>query len=191
VLAVQGDFAAHERALAGLVATRQIRTLGDLTAGQGVSGLVLPGGESTTMIRLLGEGGLWDEIRRLGEAGLPLFGTCAGAILLSREVEGPAQPSLGLLDATIRRNAYGRQAESFEEDLPCPFLGGTLRVVCIRAPRFERVGPGVETLLARGPEPLWLRQGRIWAATFHPELDPEGGVHRAFVEMVHSCHGTR
>jgi 5'-phosphate synthase pdxT subunit len=199
VLAVQGDFQAHLEVLRGRADAWPVRTVPDLRRDGGVEGLVLPGGESTTMIRLLRLSGLWDELLALGRGGIPLFGTCAGAILLAREVEGvpegasPAtgpgtpggQASLGLLDARIRRNAYGRQVDSFETTVDAPLLpGGPLPVVCIRAPRFLSVGAGVEVLAALDGAPIWVRQGPIWAATFHPELSGDPRVHEAFVLQV-------
>jgi 5'-phosphate synthase pdxT subunit len=127
----------------------------------------------------------WFE-RLLGfhRQGGALFGTCAGAILLSREVRGPEQPSLGVLDAVIERNAYGRQRESFEERLMLPTLGGSIDAVFIRAPRFRSLGPGVEVLACFGDDAVLVRQERVLAATFHPELAAEDRLHRYFLEMI-------
>lgn len=186
ILALQGDFAAHGRTLEDLCETRLVTTALDLERDGGIDGLILPGGESTTQIRLLRLSGLWERLARLGAEGLPMFGTCAGAILLAREVEGqagrPRQESLGLLDVSIRRNAYGRQVDSFETEVPSLLdPDRPLSVVCIRAPRFTRLGGGVEVLCALGDEPLLVRQARLWAATFHPELGADRRVHEAFV----------
>jgi pyridoxal 5'-phosphate synthase pdxT subunit len=174
VLALQGDFAAHLRALrdAGGSA-REVRRVADLA---GLAGLVIPGGESTALLRLM-EGDPWFEaIRAFHRDGGVLFGTCAGAILLARDVR-PAQKSLGLLDATVVRNAYGRQADSFETEVEAPALGGRIAAVFIRAPRFDHLGAEVEVLAARGDEPVLLRQGHVLAATFHPELTRSHAVH--------------
>lgn len=188
VLAVQGDFQAHIDALSGRANAWPVRSPEDLERHGGIDGLVLPGGESTTMLRLLRLGGLWEPLGEMGRRGLPMFGTCAGAILLARKVVGPpggTQESLGILNATVLRNAYGRQAESFETEVTCNlFPGVPLPVVCIRAPRFLEVGPEVEVLAAREGEPLWVRQGPVWAATFHPELTGDPRVHEAFVADV-------
>lgn len=189
VVAAQGDFQAHLAALAGRAEAWPVRTPEDLERHGGVEGVVLPGGESTTMIRLLQLSGLWGALDRLGERGVPIFGTCAGAILLAREVEGaPSQDSLGLLDVRIRRNAYGRQVDSFETTADSPlFPGEPLAVVCIRAPRIVATGPDVEVLAELRGDPIWVRQGRIWAATFHPELTGDARPHQAFVDGVRSA----
>ena len=183
VVATQGGFAAHIAMLEGRAAATEVRIPADL---EGLAGVILPGGESTTMIRLLKLDGLWDALIEAGRQGLPIFGTCAGAILLSRQAlrnERP-QESMGLLNATIRRNAYGSQVESFETELDSPLFDRPLPVVCIRAPRFLEVGEGVEVLLEREGEPLWVRQGSIWAATFHPELTGDPRVHQAFLDSL-------
>lgn len=195
VLALQGAFRAHVDRLRALdvpgglnvVEARLPRDLDD------VDGLVMPGGESTTMSNLLTSSGLFDEIEsRLGE-GWPVFGTCAGLILLAREVlEGrPDQRSFGALDVTVRRNGYGRQLDSFEADLDVsamadghadPFHG-----VFIRAPRIERSAVSVEVLASHQNDPVLVRQGHVMAAAFHPELTPDGRLHAAFVELVRSA----
>lgn len=178
VLALQGDYAAHGRALREVgAAVREVRRPGEL---EGLRGLVIPGGESTALLRLMsgeetGLEGWFEAIRRLHARGGMLLGTCAGAILLAREVR-PRQPSLGLLDVTIRRNAYGRQVDSFESQVEAPALGGSLPAVFIRAPRFELLGQ-VEVLGTQGEEPVLVQQGRVLAATFHPELTPSRAVH--------------
>jgi 5'-phosphate synthase pdxT subunit len=167
VLALQGDFAAHAAALGG---AREVRTAADVDA---CDVLVLPGGESTTLLRLLAGSGIEDAVRRLHARGGVLFGTCAGAILLARRVSNPAQPSWGLLDADVQRNAYGRQRESFEAVLTPPHPA-----VFIRAPRFTRLGPGVEVLARLGDDPVLVREGRVFAATYHPEMTDDRSVHR-------------
>jgi 5'-phosphate synthase pdxT subunit len=185
VLALQGDFAAHAQALGRLgVEVREIRKPEALAA---VDGLVIPGGESTTLWKLMGEA-FPDALRGFHAAGKPIYGTCAGLILLAREVVSPRQPSLGLIDATVERNAYGRQRESFEThaearfgDTPAP-----LRMVFIRAPRILRVGPGVTTLAIYRGEPVLAREGQVLASTFHPELTDDLAVHRYFRDMVHA-----
>jgi 5'-phosphate synthase pdxT subunit len=177
VLALQGDFAAHVRAFAAIdVRAAEVRRVRELDA---LDGLVLPGGESTALLRLM-DGEDWlPALARFHARGGALLGTCAGAILLAREVR-PAQPSVGVLDVTIARNAYGRQSQSFTADLG----GGHGRGVFIRAPRFVRVGPGVEVLAPWDGEPVLVRQGRVLAATFHPELTGETGLHRMFTALA-------
>jgi 5'-phosphate synthase pdxT subunit len=176
VLAIQGDFAAHARALPGGAA--EVRTA---SAVDGLDLLVLPGGESTTMLRLLEGSGIEEAVRRLVARGGVVFGTCAGAILLARRVTGPAQPSWDLLDVDIERNAYGRQVDSFEAVLEPGYRG-----VFIRAPRIRRTGPGVEVLARREGEPVFVRQGTVFAATFHPELSGDDRIHR----LVAAAAGT-
>jgi 5'-phosphate synthase pdxT subunit len=181
VLALQGDFAAHAGALrrVGAEAVEVRRT----SALDGLDGLVLPGGESTTLLRLMEDEPWFEAIRAFHERGGALFATCAGAILLAREVRGPSQPSLGLLDAAVRRNAYGRQIDSFECSLAVEGWGEPLRAVFIRAPRFEEMGRGVEVLARRGGEPVLLLQGRVLAATFHPELTEDERLQRRFLDL--------
>lgn len=175
VLALQGDFAAHAGVLRALgAAVREVRRSAEL---DGLRGLVLPGGESTALLRLMAGEPWLDGLRRFHDAGGALLGTCAGAILLAREVD-PPQPSLGLLDAAVARNAYGRQAESFEAALEAPAFGGSLRGVFIRAPRFQAIGPGVEVLARLQDAPVLVRQGRVLAATFHPEIAGDDRLHR-------------
>ena len=175
VLALQGDFAAHRRALRELdVPVREVRRVGELP---GLAGLVIPGGESTTLLNLMREEPWFEAVRRFHDEGGVLLGTCAGAILLAREVR-PRQESLGLLDAVVERNAYGRQVDSFEARVEAPALGGTVDGVFIRAPRFRAVGPEVEVLARYEGEPVLVRQGRVLAATFHPELTGSRTLHR-------------
>ena len=182
VLALQGDFAAHLAALRGLgleaVEVRRCRQI------EGLSGLVLPGGESTTLLNLMSDEPWFETLRGFHGEGGALFGTCAGAILLAREVRGSSQRSLGLLDAAIERNAYGRQVDSFEATLEAPLLGAGLPAVFIRAPRLVALGPEVEVLAWHGEEPVLVRQGRLLAATFHPEIAGESRLHRLFADLA-------
>jgi pyridoxal 5'-phosphate synthase pdxT subunit len=180
VLALQGDFAAHAAALGSAGAdVREVRHVGEL---EGLAGLVIPGGESTTLLNLMGDEPWFEALKALHTAGGALFGTCAGAIVLAREVR-PAQPSLGLLDVVVERNAFGRQAESFEMRIETAGVGPT-EAVFIRAPRIRWVGPGVQTLASIDGEPVCVRSGRVLAATFHPELTGSSALHRLFVGMV-------
>ncbi|MET0553130.1 MAG: pyridoxal 5'-phosphate synthase glutaminase subunit PdxT [Vicinamibacteria bacterium] len=178
VLALQGGFEAHLAALARAgTGGRPVRRVAELA---GLGALVMPGGESTTLLNLMADEPWFDALRAFHARGGALFGTCAGAILLGREVRGPSQPSLGLLDAVVERNAYGRQADSFEATLDAPALGGAASGVFIRAPRFLSLGSGVEVLARHRGEPVLVREGRVWAATFHPELTPDATIHIAF-----------
>jgi len=186
VLALQGDYEAHARALAAYgIAAHQARTVADL---DGIDGLVLPGGESTTMLKLMEGTGLADRVRELAAAGTPLLATCAGVILLAREVGNPPQPSLGILDVKVERNAYGRQAESTVTMLTvedAAALGDSpLEGVFIRAPRIVAPGPAVEVLARRSADPVLVRQGRVLAATFHPELSARSAVIGLFAAMT-------
>ncbi|MBI5835368.1 MAG: pyridoxal 5'-phosphate synthase glutaminase subunit PdxT [Armatimonadetes bacterium] len=176
VLGLQGDFQEHLETLARLgVEGRNVRTPEQVSA---CDALILPGGESTTIGKLMLRFGVDQAIRDLHAAGKPIFGTCAGAILLSTTVVEGNVHNLGLLDATICRNAYGRQTDSFETDLDIPVLGDEpLRAVFIRAPRFEALGDHVEVLASVDGEPVLVRQGNVLAATFHPELTTDGRVH--------------
>ena len=181
VLALQGDYEAHSRAFAGAGArTVLVRKPEEL---KGLDGLVLPGGESTTMLKFLEKHGFFDT---LGEfvTGTPTFATCAGCILVAREVLSPKQRSLGVLDATVERNAYGRQIDSTILTLPTALPGGPLEMVFIRAPRITRVGPGVKVLAQRDGFPALVRQGKLLAATFHPEMTSDTRVQQLFLEMV-------
>jgi pyridoxal 5'-phosphate synthase pdxT subunit len=181
VLAIQGDYAAHAEALkeAG-AAPVEVRTPQELT---GLDGLILPGGESTTVLRFLEKGGFFEALKEFG-AKTPVFGTCAGAILLAREVVHPVQPSLGLLDARVERNAYGRQIDSSILTTQTELPGGPLEMVFIRAPRLSEIGEDVEVLARREDYPVLVRQGKILAATFHPELSEDRRVHALFVRLV-------
>ncbi|MGH9399414.1 MAG: pyridoxal 5'-phosphate synthase glutaminase subunit PdxT [Thermoanaerobaculia bacterium] len=175
VLALQGDFEAHRRKLSEMgIDSFEARRPEEI---ESASGLVLPGGESTTLWKFF-EWAPWEQaIRRLAQSGRPVLGTCAGAILLARGVTNPERKGLGLLDITIERNAYGRQTDSFAADVDAPALGAALPAIFIRAPRIRRVGPEVETLATRAGEPVLVRQGNVFAATFHPELTADTRVH--------------
>jgi 5'-phosphate synthase pdxT subunit len=181
VLAIQGDYAAHAEALTESGATPiDVRKPEELA---GLDGLILPGGESTTMLRFLPKYHFFEALQEYcGHH--PVFGTCAGAILLAREVRNPAQRSLGLLDAIVERNAYGRQIDSAILTAETALPGGPLEMVFIRAPRIVETGAGVEVLAARDELPTLVRQGRVMAATFHPELSVDRRVHRLFVQIV-------
>ena len=181
ILALQGDFEAHRKAVerAGGSAI-EVRTLADLAQ---CDGLIIPGGESTTMLKLLDEEGLTESLRRFAEH-KPIYGSCAGAILLAREVTHPAQPSLDLMDIGVERNAYGRQIDSTILTEPTSLPGEPLEMVFIRAPRIVKTGPSVEILARRDGFPVLVRQGNLMAATFHPELSSDRRVHRLFVEAA-------
>ena len=180
VLAIQGDYAAHARALRESGAEpREIRNPHELTE---IDGLVLPGGESTTMLKFLKRG--FFQVLEEFCSEKPVFGTCAGAILLAREVRNPPQQSLGVLDAVVERNAYGRQIDSTILTAETAIPGGPLEMVFIRAPRIAAIGPEVEALAYRDGAPSLVRQGTVMAATFHPELSADRRVHRMFVELV-------
>ena len=191
VLAIQGDYAAHAEALteAGAIPSlvknpEDLRLDGQSRPeGQSLDGLILPGGESTTMLKFLERRGLFESLKAF-TAARPVFGTCAGAILLAREVRHPAQRSLGALDAVVERNAYGRQIDSTILVEPTSIPGGPLEMVFIRAPRIAETGADVEVLARRQGFPVLVRQGKLLAATFHPELSHDRRVHRLFVETV-------
>jgi 5'-phosphate synthase pdxT subunit len=176
VLALQGDFEAHRKALAEAgVESFEAKRPRDLAHA---SGLVIPGGESTTLWKFF-EAEPWEEaFAAFACSGRPILGTCAGAIVLARDVSNPPQRGLGLIDIGVERNAYGRQADSFIADVTAPALGGPLSAVFIRAPRIRRVGSGVEVLATHGGEPVLVRQGNVSAATFHPELTSDRRLHR-------------
>jgi len=178
VLALQGDFDAHRKRLeelgADVVLVKKPEQLDE------IDGLVIPGGESSTFLKLLGEAG-FEKLKQFVRV-KPTFGTCAGAILLAQEVENPRQGGLGALDIGIRRNAYGRQVDSsIREGL---FRGTPTEMVFIRAPKIERLGPEVEVLATEGNDPVAVRQGSAMAATFHPELSEDSRVHQAFLDLV-------
>mgnify|MGYP005847907257 FL=1 len=185
VLALQGAFVEHEQVLRGLGAeVREVRLPHQL---QDLDGLIIPGGESTTIGKLATEYGLVEPIREMARAGVPIWGTCAGMIILAKEVTGHEQPLVGVMDIVVRRNAFGRQVDSFVEDLQVPAFGEGARPfpgVFIRAPLIESVGPAVE-VLARLPEGgiVAARQGNLLATAFHPELTGDPRFHRYFLAM--------
>jgi 5'-phosphate synthase pdxT subunit len=181
VLALQGAFDVHAKRLAALGATTVlVRKPEEL---EGLDGLVLPGGESTTFLKNLERAGFFELLNAFVHA-KPVFGTCAGCILLAHEVLNPAQRSFAVLDVTVERNAYGRQNDSviLYEETALP--GGPLEMVFIRAPRIAKTGAGVTTLAMRNGDPTLVRQGRLLAATFHPELTEDMRVHQYFLDMV-------
>ena len=175
VLALQGDFEAHRRKLGELgIASFEVKRPEEL---EDAAGLVIPGGESTTLWKFF-EWAPWEEaLRAFAASGRPILGTCAGAIVLAKDVTNPDREGLALLDIGVERNAYGRQVDSFVGEVEAPELGGKLPAVFIRAPRIRRVGPGVTTLATRQGEPVLVRAGNVFAATFHPELTEDTRVH--------------
>ncbi|HEV3306481.1 MAG TPA: pyridoxal 5'-phosphate synthase glutaminase subunit PdxT [Candidatus Sulfotelmatobacter sp.] len=178
VLALQGDFDAHRRRLEELGA--EVVLVKKPEQLDGIDGLVIPGGESGTFLKLLGEEG-FEKLKQFVRL-KPTFGTCAGAILLAAEVDNPKQAGLGAIDIGIRRNAYGRQVDSSIRE--GKFGAGPLEMVFIRAPKISRVGPGVEVIATEGTDPVAVRQGRAMAATFHPELSEDNRIHQAFLDLV-------
>ena len=184
VLALQGDVREHVRALAA----DDVEAFGVRRASEldGLDGLVLPGGESTTIAKLARHFEILEPLRERIRRGLPTFGTCAGMILLAdRIVDGTAdQETIGGLDVTVRRNAFGRQVDSFEADLDMVGVDGPVHAVFIRAPWVESVGDGVDVLARVGEHPVAIRQGHLMATSFHPEIDGDGRVHGAFVDLV-------
>ncbi len=187
MLAVQGDYAAHAAALRRAAAEGGqpltlvlVRKPSEL---EGIDGLVIPGGESTTFLKFLERDGFLAALRTFARS-RPTFGTCAGSILLAGEVLHPAQPSLAVLDATVERNAYGRQNDSAILHADTELGGPPLEMVFIRAPRFARVGPGVRVLASREGSPALIEQRHLLAATFHPELSQDTRVHRYFLDKV-------
>ena len=188
VLALQGDFDAHRRRLeelgAEVVLVKKPEQLDQ------IDGLVIPGGESGTFLKLLGEAG-FEKLKQFVRL-KPTFGTCAGAILLATDVDNPKQAGLGAIDIGIRRNAYGRQIDSSIRQgqfIPEKLAGSPLEMVFIRAPKIERVGPAVEVIATEGKDnaPVAVRQGSVMAATFHPELSDDTRVHQAFLDLIASC----
>jgi pyridoxal 5'-phosphate synthase pdxT subunit len=185
ILALQGAYEAHAKTLATLgVTTKLIRTPAEL---EGIDGLIIPGGESTTMLKFL-ERNLFLDTLTTFVRDTPTFGTCAGAILLAKDVQRPTQTSLGALDITIERNAYGRQIDSTILSAPTTLPGGPLEMVFIRAPRITHTGPSVETLATRDGFPVLVREGNLLAATFHPELSHDTRVHQLFLNLIHEDH---
>jgi 5'-phosphate synthase pdxT subunit len=180
VLALQGDFEAHRRAIerAGARAV-EVRSADQLAQ---CDGLIIPGGESTTMLKLLDIEKLTGPVRKFGES-KPIYGTCAGAILLAREVTHPAQASLDLMDIAVERNGYGRQIDSRIAKVPVND-GGEFEAVFIRAPIIRKVGAGARVLASYEGAPVWVEQGRHMVTTFHPELTDDPRIHRRFVEKL-------
>jgi 5'-phosphate synthase pdxT subunit len=186
VLAIQGDYEAHGRMLERLgVEPVYVRTPADLA---GLRGLIIPGGESTTHMKILSEEGLLEALRKYSADGGAFFGTCAGAILLAREVRNPDQASLGFLDISVLRNGYGRQLASDVHLGQSKLKDAPLEMVFIRAPIIESVGPGVKVLAEDAGHPVLVEQGRILAATFHPELTGDSTIHEYFIKMARNGH---
>ena len=185
VLAIQGDYEAHKARLEQLGAeVMLVRKPEQLDA---IDGIVIPGGESSTFLNFLAERGFLKKLRDFVST-KPSFGTCAGAILLARQVENPPQQSLEAMDIRIRRNAYGRQIDSSIRQAKSKLGDKPLEMVFIRAPKIVSTGKGVEVLATHGGDPVLVRQGKIMAATFHPELSEDTRVHQEFVKMVRNGH---
>lgn len=184
VLALQGDFAEHLSVLERLgIAVIEVRKGSELDS---VSGLIIPGGESTTILKLLDRFTLTDSLKRRIAEGMPVFGTCAGAIVLARETSD-GEPPLGVLDIEVKRNAYGRQVDSFEAPVVVDGIG-VIEGVFIRAPVITEVGDDVEVLATLDGVPVLVRQGAILASSFHPEMTDESYLHTYFVEMIEESH---
>lgn len=182
ILAIQGDYEAHAKMLDRLgVEHCYVRDVGDI---DGISGIILPGGESTTQIKIMTEESFWDALKKFAARGGAFFGTCAGAILLAREVRNPVQASLGLLDISIQRNAYGRQLASGVHSGRTKLSDKPFEMVFIRAPIIESVGEGVEILAEHAGHPVLVQQKRILASTFHPELTADAAIHNYFLKMI-------
>jgi pyridoxal 5'-phosphate synthase pdxT subunit len=183
VLALQGAFREHEKMLqqlgADTVLVKLPKHLDD------IAGLVIPGGESTTIGKLMREYGLLEPIREMGQEGLPMFGTCAGMIVMAKEIEGAEEPHLGLMNVRVNRNSFGRQRESFEADLEMPAVGDApYPAVFIRAPHVTQVGQGVDVLAKYGDRIVAAREGNFLALSFHPELTDDPRIHKYFLSMV-------
>ena len=187
VLALQGDFAAHiqmiERIGSRAIEVRRASDLQQADYGE-LTGLILPGGESSTMMKLLEQEDLLDPLQLFAASGKPILGTCAGAILLACEVIHPGQKSLNLIDITIARNAYGRQVDSHIAEADTQLLGGSMEAVFIRAPRIVRTGKNVSVLASIDGEPIFVREANLFAATFHPELTTDERIHRFFLQVA-------
>ncbi len=182
VLALQGDFREHLAILEriGAVAV-PVKTPADLAS---VDALVIPGGESTTIGKMAVRFGLIEPLRKAARSGLPIYGTCAGMILLAGAVTEGDQPLIGVLDVVVRRNAFGRQNESFEVDIDIEGLDGPLHAVFIRAPWIEKVGEGVEVLASVDGHPVMVREANILATSFHPEISGDGRVHQLLIDSI-------
>ncbi|MEI6521264.1 MAG: pyridoxal 5'-phosphate synthase glutaminase subunit PdxT [bacterium] len=183
VLALQGDVREHIAMMRGLnVDCIPVRTADEISA---VDGLIIPGGESTTVGKLLDRFGQMQAVRSLPGQNKPIYGTCTGMILLAKDIEDSNQHRIGLMDITIRRNAFGRQVDSFEEDLQIEGIpGGPVRAVYIRAPYVTRLGEGVQVLATTNSHPVMVRQGWLLASAFHPELTDDNRIHKYFLDMV-------
>lgn len=189
VLALQGAVREHlrmlERAGAEATAVKRPEQLA------GLDGLVIPGGESTTISKLMHQYGLFEPIKEMAASGKPLFGTCAGLILLAQRIEGAESAHLALMDITVRRNAFGRQRESFEADLPVAGVADDFRAVFIRAPYITEAGPGVDVLSRIDDKIVAVRQGHLLASAFHPELTDDVRMHAFFAEMVREASAVK
>lgn len=187
VLALQGDVIEHVAAMRRAGAeVIEVKTPAEL---ERVDGIIVPGGESTTVTKLLHRFGLWEPLAQRARAGMPVWGTCMGMIVISAGVEGLAQETLGLLDVRVRRNAFGRQNDSAEVELPVPSLGEEpFPAIFIRAPWIESTGPGVDVLAAYRDHGVMVRQGQVLGTSFHPELTPDDRVHRYFLDMVRAAN---
>jgi len=182
VLALQGAFREHEKSLKSCgVETCQVRLAENL---KDIDALVIPGGESTTMIRLLVEYNLLDEVKKYAGQGMPIFGTCAGMVLLSKKIENSHQLTLGLMDTVVKRNAFGRQVDSFEADLDIKIFEKPYRAVFIRAPYISSVGQDVEVIAEYQEKIVMVRQNNLLAVAFHPELTSDKRVHEYFLSMI-------
>ncbi|MDN5293678.1 MAG: pyridoxal 5-phosphate synthase pdxT subunit [Eubacteriales bacterium] len=183
VLALQGAFREHRLVLERMgIKSREVKKAEHL---EGIDGLIIPGGESTTIGKLLVDFGIREPLLRLIEKGLPLFGTCAGMIVMAKEIVGSRQPRLGVMDIVVRRNAFGRQVDSFETDLEVKGIeGGPVRAVFIRAPYIEAAGEGVEILAEFAGKAVMARQENCLATAFHPELTSDNRIHQLFIQMV-------
>ncbi|MGQ9855756.1 MAG: pyridoxal 5'-phosphate synthase glutaminase subunit PdxT [Fervidobacterium sp.] len=182
VSGIQGDFREHKWAIEKLgVETYVVRTPEDL---EKVDGLIIPGGESTTMIRIMKRIGLFDALKEKILKGFPVYGTCAGLIVLAKEIENYPQESLGVIDIKVRRNAYGRQVDSFDEMVEIKGFDRPFKAIFIRAPRVEEWGSEVETLAFLDKHPIMLRQKNVLVTSFHPELTDDTRVHEYFLSMV-------
>jgi 5'-phosphate synthase pdxT subunit len=191
VLALQGDFREHHEALGHLgVAAPEVRLPKDLV---GLDGLIIPGGESTTIAKLMRSSGLLDPLRNMAADGFPMWGTCAGMILLANRLDETGTPTLQAMDIAVRRNAFGRQIDSFEADLVVAGLdGGSFRAVFIRAPIIEQVGPSVEVLARLNDgTPVAALQERLLATSFHPELTPDTRLHQFFLNLASTPPSSR
>lgn len=188
VLAIQGDYEAHKAVLERL--GTEVTLVRKPEQLEGIDAIVIPGGESSTFLNFLSEPGFLEKLRDFVST-KPTFGTCAGAILLAKEVENPPQQSLGALDITIRRNAYGRQIDSSIREAPTKLGEKPLEMVFIRAPRITATGKQVEVLARKDGDPVLVREGKIMAATFHPELSNDTRVHEEFLKLVGNGNQTK